>query len=219
MIAQNYRTKFGKLSKTCMACAAQLGTDREIQFGLCLAHQQHIIRPPHRIKRNFGRGTEYQLLGHTDELDDIIYKLEYDKEPLAGRFFGEGEPNEPGPGRLPRKNQYLIYVHYIAKLFLTVLCGQVDLSSFDYITCSTACSDMELIAAEMGYLFPEKQISALFLLDELRSRKEEPLIPTSRGKRILLLDLYRSMETRNLIDRLKISGASEVVTVYLTSYS
>lgn len=210
LISHIYREKLGTPIKTCMACAATLNATLESTYGLCQTHWTELIKPPDQLKRNFGKGIEYQLLRHSDELDDILFRLEYD-----------WEPGWPLRTEQLSKPDYLIYAHYIAKIFLYLLCRLFDLNTFDYITFANSCyTAMEFVFPEMGYLAGANGYAKLLLSDELHNRmQEEKLLPETKNKRILLLDLYRSYDTRDCIDRLKLSGASEIITVYLTSYS
>lgn len=206
----NYRYNLGMPVKICMACAEELKSDREKEYGLCEKHRSRIIRPPSEVRRQFGRGTEYQLLRHTDELDDIIYKLEYNEE--AGIYDG---------GRVNQRPEYLIFAHYIAKIFLERLQNCLALSQFDYITFADSCYvSMPVIFAEMGYLSTDKDQSGLFLQGQLQDRmREQNNACKVHNKSVLLLDLYRNIDTRKGIDGLRLAGAGEVVTGYLTSFS
>lgn len=194
-----YRYDLGMPVKVCMACASELKSDKEMAYGFCEYHQKYIIQPPVEIRRRFGRGVEYQLLRHTDELDDIIYQLEYNEEDVNQR------------------SECLIYSHYIAKIFLECLQDYLSLAEFDYVVfADSGYVSMEIIFTEMGYLLKDKDQASLFLQGQLQEQLKTLKI---NDKRVLLLDLYRSIETRAFIDRLRLSGAGTVVTVYLTSYS
>lgn len=206
-----YRTKLGEYIKTCMVCSAELDKETgEFEYGLCKKHREHILRAATPIRRNFGRGEEFQLLTHSDELDDIIYKMLYDDEPRTYPILRQGG-----------ERQFCIYVHYIAKYFIWLL-DQVgiDFNRFDYITYpDSGLEQMSLIFWEMGFLCKRKH-SKIFWDDELR----EIMLQMDQGdvllgKHVLILDLYRGIETRNYIDTIKLLGANKVVTVYLTSYS
>lgn len=210
-----YREKLGIPIKTCMACGTSLETSHSRGFGLCGDHWVKITTPPHHIRRNFGRGTEYQLFHHSDELDDILFRLENHREPSADPELAV--PDAFPPGELP----YLINAYYIAGIYLNFLHLLIPMETYDFITFSDSCyTSMEFIFPEMGYLAEDRDYAKTFLSDELHYLMQEELrLPMVAGKRVLLLDLYRSYDTRTCIDRLRLSGAREVTTVYLTSYS
>ncbi|MGL5437297.1 MAG: hypothetical protein ACRDBO_18285 [Lachnospiraceae bacterium] len=209
---QKFRYHLGGPVKVCMACARDLKLCEEIEYGLCKNHLAYMMKPPEKIKRQFGRGREYQLLDHSDDLDDIIYRLEFNEET-------ELCDNHNSYGKQP--SEYLIFAHYIAKLFLDNIEKYLDLSDFEYITfADSGYVNMEIIFTEMGYLSEDKNVSRLFLLDSIHDQLLDSYeILEVQNKKVLLLDLYRGIGTRRCIDRLRLSGAGEVVTVYLTSFS
>lgn len=210
-----YRYDLGVPPRVCMTCASELKSDQEKEYGLCEHHQMHILKPPREVFRQFGRGSEYQLLQHSDELDDIIYQLEYPEEDGGGAFVDVCAPQEN-----PR-SECLIFAHYIARIFLESLQAQLSVSAFDYVFFpESGHVSMEIIFTEMGYLSEDKAKARLFLQNQLQEQlQEQKKIKGIHGKRVLLLDLYRDTTTRMCIDQLRLSGAAEVVTVYLTSYS
>lgn len=221
MLTFKYRYDLGMPVKVCMACAAELKSDKERGYGLCEYHQNHIIKPPGEVRRQFGRGIEYQLLRHTDELDDIIYKLEYEEEAgIHHSSMAAGAWGESG-GKANRQSEYLIFSHYIAKIFLNCLLDYLSFTEFDYVVfADSGYVSMEIIFTEMGYLLKDKDQADLFLQGQLQEQlQDQKKTIEIHRRRVLLLDLYRSIETRTCLDRLRLSGAGEVVTVYLTSYS
>jgi|GEM_PF-3516847 len=218
-----YRKKLGLPIKTCMVCSAVLKSEKELEHGLCGKHYHKIIIPPPQISRCFGRGLEYQLLGHTDELDDILYKLEHEKEPdldNPGDFYDGFNYEEP-----QKEAGYLAFAHYIAGIFLHRLINIIDLAAFDRITFTNLhfiC--MDYVFLEMGYIAQrEKHSYAEYFMNDklntLSNGEKDYLFQHIKGKKILLLDLYRSFDTRARMDLFKLLGAGEVTTVYLTSYS
>lgn len=218
-----YRYGFSKPVKVCMACAGVLKSDKEREYGLCDYHQNHIIQPPCEVRRNFGRGVEYQLLRHTDELDDIINKLESNEDTdIFDSSEEDGAREYTGCGF---NQEYLIFSHYLAKIFLERLQANLSLTEFDYaVYADSGFVSMELIFTEMGYQIMNKEQAGLFMQGQLQDLIQDQLYDQENalqifGSRILLLDLYRSTDTRTCLDRLRLSGAGEVVTVYLTSYS
>ncbi len=209
---QKIRYHLGEPVRVCMACARELKSPEEKTYGLCKCHQESLLRSPEKITRHYGRGKEYQLLEHSDALDDIIYKLEFNEDIELGSIY-IADNKHPA--------EYLIYAHYIAGIFLSSLEKYIDLSEFDYITFADSNHvNMEIIFTEMGYLSKDKKVSELFLTDPIYDQfSDGNEITGVQNKTILLLDLYRGIRTRRCIDRLRLSGAGEVTTVYLTSYS
>lgn len=200
------RYDLGTPDRICMICANQLITDKEKNFGLCSHHRSHIVRTPDQVRRDFGRGEEIQLLRHSDELDEVIERLE-NLDLIDCNCRNERSD--------------LIHCRYIAGIFLHQLQQYVNLALFDYITyADSGFINMDIIFTEMGYMLEDQELRNKFLLDPLGEGMEKKgVLDSAKGGRVLLLDLYRGTATRQAIDRLRLVGAAAVTAVYLTSFS
>lgn len=198
------------MTKVCLYCQKRLSIEQEEEYGLCLQHISEIMILSDNSNRDFGLGQEYQILRHSDALDDILHCAGF------AEYFDRDKTDEELIGLFSTNYEC---VNLVSKLYMSFMVQNFSQENFDYIVHLTDWYSTDALGDDLEWkvkiFWPTAEWQSQRLLDGLKNKRMYSL----KGRRILLLDYYRTHNLRLLLQLCKKAKAEVVIPVYLTSIS